>query len=242
MNEHTNIETMNDKIFQSDKLDGLFKKYSTKENPCNITSFIKTTYGKKPNVVANMKVKVSRLINKTADASTNFGLLELSNDLASYFNKYHRTNGDEILGMTHFLGRQSTIECCGELDPDGSVREYEQKNMWSIKVDARYSKLSAVYLRSGAFAGFARLFKKNSNFIDPNAEYRFSIVKQKKTGMAFWGFLKPLTAPRRYSVIDYSIVTGQKVGEIATNIEIAASAPFVHHYKPANTDWIRPKK
>jgi hypothetical protein len=60
--------------------------------------------------------------------------------------------------------------------------------------------------------------------------------------VAFWGFLKPLTAPRRYSVIDYSIVTGQKVGEIATNIEIGASAPFVHHFKPANTDWIRPKK
>ena len=80
MNEHTNIETMNDKIFQADKLDSLFKKYSSKQNPCNITSFIKTTYGKKPNVVANMKVKVSRLINKTADASTNYGLLELSND------------------------------------------------------------------------------------------------------------------------------------------------------------------
>ena len=47
MNEHTNIETMNDKIFQSDKLESLFRKYSTKENPCNITSFIKKTYGKK---------------------------------------------------------------------------------------------------------------------------------------------------------------------------------------------------
>ena len=241
MNEHTNIETMNDKIFQADKLDSLFKKYSSKQNPCNITSFIKTTYGKKPNVVANMKVKVSRLINKTADATTNYGLLELSNDLASYFNKHHRTNGDEILGMTHFLGRQSTIENCGELDPDGSVRLYEPKNMWSIKVDAKYCKLTAVYIRSGAFAGFVRLFKKSSNFIDPNSEYRFSIVKQKKTNSIFWGFLKPLTAPRRYSVIDYSIVTGQKVGEIATNIEIAASAPFVHHFKPTNTDWLPPK-
>ena len=75
MDEHTNIETMNDKIFQADKLDWLFKKYSTKQSPCNITSFIRTTYGKKPNVVANMKVKVSRLINKTADATTNYGFL-----------------------------------------------------------------------------------------------------------------------------------------------------------------------
>ena len=53
-----------------------------------------------------MKVKVSRLINKTADATTNFGLLELSNDLSEYFNGL-RTNGDEILSMPHFLGKQS---------------------------------------------------------------------------------------------------------------------------------------
>ena len=104
MVEH--FETMKDKIFQSEKLESLFKKYSTKENPCNITSFIKKKYGSKKNVVANMKVKVSRLINKTADATTNFGLLELSNDLSEYFNGL-RTNGDEILSMTHFLGKQS---------------------------------------------------------------------------------------------------------------------------------------
>ena len=62
MVEH--FETMKDKIFQSEKLESLFKKYSTRENPCNITSFIKKKYGSKKNVVANMKVKVSRLINK----------------------------------------------------------------------------------------------------------------------------------------------------------------------------------
>lgn len=240
MNEHTVLETMRDKIFQADKLESLFKKYSTKENPCNITSFIKNKYGKKANVVANMKVKVSRLINKTADASTNYGLLELSNDLSEYFNSL-RTNGDEILSMTHFLGKQSTIESCGELDPDGTVRLYEPKNTWRVKVDAKYSKLSGIYIRHGAFAGFIRLFKKSMNFIDPNAEHRFSVVRQKKTNLVYWGFLKPLATPRRYSVIDYSIVSGTKVADIATNIEIVASSPFVHHYKPHTSDWIPPK-
>ena len=239
MVEH--FETMKDKIFQSEKLESLFKKYSTKENPCKITSFIKKKYGSKKNVVANMKVKVSRLINKTADATTNFGLLELSNDLSEYFNGL-RTNGDEILSMTHFLGKQSQIESCGELDPDGTVRLFEKKNIWKLKVDAKYSGLTAVYIRSGAFAGFVRLFKKSMNYIDPNSEHRFSVVRQKKTNMIFWGFLKPLSTPRRYSVIDHSIISGAKVAEIATNIEILASSPFIHHFRPNRSDWIAPKK
>ncbi len=177
MDKH--FETMKDKIFQADKLDSLFKKYSTKDNPCNITSFIKNKYGKKANVVANMKVKVSRLINKTADASTNYGLLELSNDLSEYFNSL-RTNGDEILSMTHFLGKQSTIESCGELDPDGTVRLFEPKNVWRVKVDAKYSKLSGIYIRHGAFAGFVRLFKivKNTNFYYSKAKK--SRIKNRK--------------------------------------------------------------
>ena len=100
MTEH--LETMKDKIFHSEKLNVLFKKYDS-----NITSFIKHKYAKnlrgdtKEKMIANMKVKVSRLINRTADATTNFGLLELSNDLSEYFNGL-RTNGDEILSMTHF--------------------------------------------------------------------------------------------------------------------------------------------
>ena len=239
MVEH--YETMKDKIFQNDKLDSLFKKYSTKESPCNITSFIKNKYGKKANVVANMKVKVSRLINKTADSTTNFGLLELSNDLSEYFNSL-RTNGDEILSMTHFLGKQTLIESCGELDPDGTVRLYEKKQVWKIKVDAKYGSLSAVYIRHGAFAGFVRLFKKSMNYVDPNAEHRFSIVKQKKTNSIYWGFLKPLPIQRRYSIRDHSIITGAKVADIATNIEIIASSPFVHHFKPNRNDWIAPKR
>ena len=41
MNEHTNIETMNDKIFQSDKLESLFKSFSVGSWP---VIFLKTTF------------------------------------------------------------------------------------------------------------------------------------------------------------------------------------------------------
>tara|TARA_R100000234_G_C4974381_1_gene167807 strand:- start:93 stop:830 length:738 start_codon:yes stop_codon:yes gene_type:complete len=242
-----NLETMNDKVFQYDRLEALFKKYSTKENPCNITTFIKTTYGKKANVVANMKVKVSRLINRKPDATQNLGLLELSDALADYFNKHHRTNGDEILSMTHFLGKQSIIDVPLELTSDGSCRTYEKRDMWSLKVDAKYSKMSACYIRTGIFAGFIRLFLNkgiinNKNyFVDPNTEFKAGIVRQRKTDEVFWGMIKPLKQ-RKYSICDFSAVSGEKIGEVATNIEICAMSPFYHHYKPQQSDFVPPKR
>ena len=246
MTEH--FETMKDKIFQSEKLNVLFKKYDS-----NITSFIKHKYAKnlrgdtKEKMIANMKVKVSRLINRTADATTNFGLLELSNDLAEYFNETHRTNGDEILSMTHFLGKQTEIEIPIELDTEGGCRPYEKKDVWRLKVDAKYSKMSACYIRSGIFAGFVRLFRNNGiihgkqTYVDPNTEFKAGLVRQKKTDDIFWGMIKPLKL-RRYSICDFSAVSGEKIGEVATNIEICASSPFYHHYKPQQSDFIPPKK
>ena len=246
MTEH--FETMKDKIFQSEKLNVLFKKYDS-----NITSFIKHKYAKnlrgdtKEKMIANMKVKVSRLINRTADATTNFGLLELSNDLAEYFNETHRNNGDEILSMTHFLGKQTEIDIPIELDTEGGCRQYEKKDVWRLKVDAKYSKMSASYIRSGIFAGFVRLFRNNGilhgkqTYIDPNTEFKAGLVRQKKTDDIFWGMIKPLKL-RRYSICDFSAVSGEKIGEVATNIEICASSPFYHHYKPQQSDFIPPKK
>tara|TARA_R100001082_G_scaffold3310_2_gene2713 strand:- start:15 stop:704 length:690 start_codon:yes stop_codon:yes gene_type:complete len=187
----------------------------------------------------NWKTKISRLINKKGNDPSNFGYLELSEMLSDYFNK--RNVVKEKLSATHFIGKQAAICSCGELDPDGVVRIFEPNKTWRLRVDAKYSALNAVYIRHGAFAGFVRLFKRKDNFIDPNAEHRFSVVKQKKTNEIFWGFLKPLATPRRYSVTDHSIVSGQKVKDIATNIEIAASAPFLHSFKPNNADWIEPK-
>ena len=37
------------------------------------------------------------------------------------------------------------------------------------------------------------------------------------------------------------MVTGTKVSDIATNIEIVAATPFIHAFKPDNTDWVQPK-
>ena len=53
--------------------------------------------------------------------------------------------------------------------------------------------------------------------------------------------IKPLKQ-RRYSICDFSAVSGEKIGEVATNIEICASSPFYHHYKPQQSDFIPPKK
>ena len=159
--------------------------------------------------------------------------------LANSFNK--RSVLKEKLSPTHFIGKKTLIPCCGELEPDGTVRIFEDENIWKVKVDAKYDKLSAVYIRSGAFGGGIRLFKRHDKFIEPGAEHKFSLVRQKKTNIIYWGFLKPLTTPRRYSVIDCSMVTGTKVSDIATNIEIVAATPFIHAFKPDNTDWVQPK-
>ena len=45
MVEH--FETMKDKIFQSEKLESIFKKYSTKENPCNLQVLLKKNMAQK---------------------------------------------------------------------------------------------------------------------------------------------------------------------------------------------------
>lgn len=218
--------------FNREELDRLKVLHGT-----TMDKIILDTYPKKE--FRNWKTKISRLINKKGNDPSNYGFLELSEMLANAFNK--RSVLKEKLSPTHFIGKKSLIPCCGELEPDGTVRIFEDENVWKVKVDAKYDKLSAVYIRSGAFAGFIRLFKRHDKFIEPNAEHRFSLVRQKKTNIIYWGFLKPLATPRRYSVTDHSIVTGTKVADIATNIEIIASAPFIHHFKPANTDWVEPK-
>ena len=218
--------------FNREELDRLKSLHNT-----TMDEIITDTYPKKE--FRNWKTKISRLINKKGDDPSNFGYLELSEMLVNAFNK--RSVLKEKLSPTHFIGKKSLITCCGELEPDGTVRIFQDDNLWKIKVDAKYNTMSAVYIRHGAFAGFVRLFKRHDKFIEPNAEHRFSLVRQKKTNIVYWGFLKQLSTPRRYSIIDHSIVSGSKVADIATNIEIIASSPFVHHFKPDNSDWVEPK-
>jgi hypothetical protein len=218
--------------FNKEELDRLKILHGT-----TMDKIILETYPKKE--FRNWKTKISRLINKKGNDPSNYGFLELSEMLANSFNK--RSILKEKLSPTHFIGKKTLIPCCGELEPDGTVRIFEDENIWKVKVDAKYDKLSAVYIRSGAFGGGIRLFKRHDKFIEPGAEHKFSLVRQKKTNIIYWGFLKPLTTPRRYSVIDCSMVTGAKVSDIATNIEIVAATPFIHAFKPDNTDWVQPK-
>ena len=93
-----------DNLFQKDKLDEQLILHKVSRD-----QLLRETLGKKIKEFNNWKVKWSRLINKKSTDPHNFGLLELSELLAEYFNK-KRHNGMPILSSTHFITRTSIID------------------------------------------------------------------------------------------------------------------------------------
>ncbi len=214
MNE--NLDTMKDTIFQKDILEELFKKYNSKNTPCNITTFIKDKYGTKPNVIANMKVKVSRLINKKPDAAHNFGMLELSNDLATYFNGL-RTNGDPYLSMTHFLGKTTWIRCIGAATTNGTIRRFPGKD-WLFKTDAKYKNHVCIW--HSLYNNAEVRFLKKSDWYTHNTKLGVCVIEEKKSKKLYQGWLQAKDNGR-FDVIDKSVLTGKDVGEIAKDVDMA---------------------
>ena len=217
------------RMFQKDKLEQLKDKYKV-----TMDQIIQETKPKKD--FKNWKVKISKAINRKDSDPTNFGQLELSTYLVNYFNLKATENGDESLPHTYFLGKQASIECCGELLEDGQVRMYKNKDeLYKIKVEPQWKNCKAVYVRSCIFGGGVRLFKP-IKLISAQANNRLSIVKQKTTGNIYWGYLKPLSRAK-YTIQDFSFITGKKLNDIASNIEITWSTPFIFNLFPKDSDW-----
>ena len=216
------------RMFQKEKLEYLKQKYKV-----TMDEIIQETKPKKE--FKNWKVKISKAINRKDSDPTNFGQLELSTFLANYFNIKATENGDETIPHTYFLGKQVTVECCGELEDDGTVRYYDKYEMKRLKIDSRWKGFKALYIRSGIFGGGVRLFKP-IKLISAQANNRLSIVKQKTTGNIYWGYLKPLSRAK-YTIQDFSFITGKKLNDIASNIEITWSTPFIFNLFPKDSDW-----
>ena len=115
-----------DNLFQKDKLEEQLILHKVSRD-----QLLRETLGKKIKEFNNWKVKWSRLINKKSTDPHNFGLLELSELLAEYFNK-KRHNGMPILSSTHFITRTSIIDVIGAFMQNGQVRISNKKNYWKL--------------------------------------------------------------------------------------------------------------
>ena len=224
-----NINGCMTSLFQKDKLEELKAKYGV-----TMDQIIHETKPKKE--FKNWKVKISKAVNRKEDDPSNFGLLELSTFLANYFNIKATENGDPPLPSTYFLGKISTIECIGEFQDNGQIRRWNKNEKCKLKVDSKWVGHKAIYIRNGVLNGGARIYK-DCNAISSAANYAFSIAKQKKTNNLYYGYLKPLSNGK-YAFEDFSLVSGKKVSDIVTNLDINCSAKIVANIMPKDSDWI----
>tara|TARA_B100001250_G_scaffold47892_1_gene37514 strand:+ start:118 stop:807 length:690 start_codon:yes stop_codon:yes gene_type:complete len=223
------LKTQMNSLFQKEKLEALKVKYKI-----TMDQIIHDTKPKRE--FKNWKVKISKAINRKQNDPTNFGQLELSAFLTNYFNSKAIENGDPLLPITYFLGKKATIECIGEFQETGDIRLWGKNEKWKIKIDSEWINHKAIYIRSGILNGAIRIIKTIEN-LSSSANYTFSVAKQKKTNNLYFGVLKPLSSGK-YTVEDFSLVSGKKVSEIASNIEINGSAKILATIFPKDTDWV----
>jgi len=229
--EKTNM----DSIFQKDKLDEQLTLHKVSRD-----QLLRETLGKKIKDFNNWKVKWSRLINKKSTDPHNFGLLELSELFAEYFNK-KRYNGLPHLSSTHFITRSCIIKVIGDFMQNGQIRERKLKEIWPLKVSENWVNHSAVIIKQGYLKGAVR-FIKPLDLIRTDADYTFSIVRQRKTKTLYYGWLIP-QSNGKYNVEDVSAISNKKINDIVTNIDIESSSKIEGIAYPKDNHWvIKPKK
>tara|TARA_R100000353_G_scaffold133348_2_gene94553 strand:- start:1971 stop:2645 length:675 start_codon:yes stop_codon:yes gene_type:complete len=217
----TNLKKMT--TFNKKLLDQLKQKHNV-----TMDQIIKQIKPKKE--FSNWKVKISRLINKKDTDPSHFGFLELSENLADFFNFI--SADPEKLSPTAFIDKDYWINCVGECVDTGEIILYKTK--WKVKVPKYLSHLEAYYVRQGARRGKIRLAPKLSltNF---KADYSFSIIKQKRTNKLFYGYLKPLSNGK-VNICDFSAIK-DKLEVLYPNMEYHSKAPIIHTFQPREQDW-----
>jgi len=188
---------------------------------------------KPKNEFANWKVKISRLINKKESDPSNFGLLELSENLADYFNLISSEH-DQKFTASQFIEKDCIINVVGECVETGEIIEWK-KNKWKLKVPKNLCNLQGYYIRQGVSQGKVRIAKKLD--VDGSAEYNFSIVKQKKTNKLFYGYLKPLSNGK-FNICDYSVISSE-IKILHQNLEIVNKTKIISMISPKESDWIK---
>ena len=199
--------------FRKEGLEFLKKRYNKTTD-----EFIKDTYPKKDQ--ANMRVKISRLINKPKNAPGYFGALELAHDLAKYFNKF-LINGDYNIHPNYFLGRAAYVPIVGTTYGNAQVRLFKKSDIKIIAVHPRYHNYHAVTSQNALSRGMIRLFKPK-NFVYPAADNRFGIAQDKKSKIIWIGGIEP-RSNGRYDILDKSASTGKTISILAEDIDLAWS-------------------
>jgi len=194
--------------------------------------FIRDTYPKKDQ--ANMRVKISRLINKKNDAPSYFGALELAEDLSNYFNKF-RVNGDLFIAPTFFLGGAAYVDIIGASYGNGQIGLFKKSEVRSVAVPVRYTGYQAIESKAALSTGMIRLFKPR-NFVYPGADNRFGLAMDKKTKIIWVGSIEP-RSNGNHDILDKSASTGKIVGTLAEDITLAWSSRVEQASFPTYMDF-----
>lgn len=227
-------KTPMDSLFQKDKLEEQLTIHKVSRD-----QVLRETLGKKIKEFNNWKVKWSRLVNKKHTDPHNFGLLELSELLAEYFNK-KRHNGLPVLSSTHFITKTCIIDVCGAFMQNGQVRSFNKKDYWKLKVIEHWGYHKGIIVKQGYMQGSVRFIKKLDQ-IRTNADYTLSVVRQKKTKILYWGWLIP-QSNGKYNIEDRSVINDKKISDVVTNIDIDGSSKIESIAYPKESDWTKPKK
>ncbi len=227
-------KTNMDSMFQKDKLDEQLNLHKVSRD-----QLLRDTLGKKVKEFNNWKVKWSRLINKKSSDPHNFGLLELSELFADYFNK-KRFNGLPYLSSTHFITRSCVIKVVGDFMQNGQIRERKLKEIWSLKVNENWVNHVGIIIKQGNLKGAVK-FIKPLDLIRTSADYTLSIVRQKKTKTLYYGWLIP-QSNGKYNIEDLSIISNKKISDIVTNIDIESSSKIEGIAFPKDNHWVVIKK
>jgi len=227
-------KTNMDSMFQKDKLDEQLNLHKVSRD-----QLLRDTLGKKVKEFNNWKVKWSRLINKKSSDPHNFGLLELSELFADYFNK-KRFNGLPYLSSTHFITKSCVIKVVGDFMQNGQIRERKLKEIWSLKVNENWVNHVGIIIKQGNLKGAVK-FIKPLDLIRTSADYTLSIVRQKKTKTLYYGWLIP-QSNGKYNIEDLSIISNKKISDIVTNIDIESSSKIEGIAFPKDNHWVVIKK
>ena len=194
--------------------------------------FIRATYAKKDQ--ANMRVKISRLINKDPNSPHYFGAMELAKDLSIYFNKF-RINGDHYIAPVYFLGESAYIDIIGASYSNAQVGLYKKTEIKKVAVPTRYNGYQAITSKNPISSGMIRLFKPRK-FVDYSADNKFSVAQDKKSKIIWVGFIEP-KSNGRYDILDKSSSTGKTIQTLADNIDLTWSSKIEYSSFPQFWDY-----
>ena len=220
--------TDNGNGFRKEGLEFLKKRYKKTTD-----DFIRDTYPKKDQ--ANMRVKISRLINKPVDSPGYFDAETLAKDLANYFNRF-RVNGDQFISANFFRGLAAYIDVIGQAFNDGRVALISKKDIKKCAVPVRYTGCQGIITKTPSSNGLIRVFKPRNN-IYTGADSRYGICQDKKSKVIHIGYLQP-NSNGRYDVQDRSWSTGKvNLPNIATDITPSWTSRIETELYPSYWDY-----